>query len=75
MFMHAYFDGNCYINRHIGVVESLWGCGLRFMLVYFDDNNCISIGRAVFTILYTTNYALYEHDVHSTIYTTCGAWF
>jgi hypothetical protein len=29
----------------------------------------------MFTILYTTIYAPYEHDVHTTIYTTCGVWF
>jgi hypothetical protein len=32
-FMHAYFDGNSYINRRSGVVGSLWGCGSGFMLV------------------------------------------
>jgi hypothetical protein len=31
--MHVYFDANGYINRHSGVVGSLWGCGSGFMLV------------------------------------------
>jgi hypothetical protein len=32
-FMHAYFDGNDYVNCHSGVVGTRSGCGSGLMLV------------------------------------------
>jgi hypothetical protein len=74
-YILAYFDCNGYINRHSDVVWSVWCCGLRFILVQFDVNNCISIGLAVFMIIYTTNYDQYGHNVQPTFYITYLVWF